>query len=97
MRRALDVDVAPPVGLEIGDVDLQLFGRRLHHHAARLLGRGDHRVADAVGAARGKTAHAMRPGVGIGGVDVDVLHRHAERLRANLPGHGFHALPEIDR
>src|SRR5579863_8948350 len=39
----------------------------------------------------------MRPGVGIGGVDVDVLYRHAERLGADLPRHRLHALAEIDR
>ena len=44
-----------------------------------------------------KRAHAMRAGVGIGGVDIDVLDGHAERLGADLPRHRFHALAEIDR
>ena len=97
MRRALDVDIAAPVGIEIGGVDLQLLGGGLHHDAARLLGRRHDGVADAMGAARGERAHAVRPGVGVRGVDIDVLDRHAERLGADLPRHGFHALAEIDR
>ena len=97
VRRALDVDVAAAVGFEIGGVDFELLGRRLHHHAARLLRRRHHGVADAMGAARGERAHAVRPGVGIGGVDIDVLDGHAERLGADLPGHRLHALAEIDR
>ncbi len=39
MRRALDVDVAAAVGFEVGGIDLELLGRRLHHHAARFLAR----------------------------------------------------------
>src|SRR6476646_9058761 len=39
----------------------------------------------------------MRPGVGIGGVDIDVLDRHTECLCADLPRHRLHALPEVDR
>ena len=39
----------------------------------------------------------MRAGVGIGGVDIDVLDRHAQRFRADLPGHRFHPLTEVDR
>ena len=31
-----------------------------------------------------KRAHAMRAGIGVGGVDIDVLDRHAERLGADL-------------
>ena len=95
--RALHVDVASPVGVEVRDIDLEFLRRRLHHHRARLARRRRDRVADAVGAARGEAAHAMRAGVGIGRVDIDVLDRHAERLGADLPRHRLHALAEIDR
>ena len=54
MRRALDMDVAAAVGFEIGGVDFQFLGGGLHHHAARFLCRGHHRVAHAVRAARGE-------------------------------------------
>src|SRR3979411_1218075 len=70
---------------------------RAHRTAAGFLRRRHYRVADAMRAARGETAHAVRPGVGIGGVDIDVLYRHAECLRADLPGYRLHALTEIDR
>lgn len=95
--RALDVDVAAPVGVEVGGVDFQFLGGGLHHDAARFLGRRHDGVADAMGAARGERAHAVRAGVGIRRIDIDVLDRHAERLGADLPRHGFHALAEIDR
>ena len=49
---------------------------------ARLLRRHDDGVADAVRAADGEGAHAVRAGVGVGGVDDDVVVRHAERLGA---------------
>ena len=39
----------------------------------------------------------MRAGIGIGGIDINVLDRHAQGLRANLPGHRFHPLSEVDR
>ena len=39
----------------------------------------------------------MRAGIGIGGVDVNVLDGHAQRLGADLPRHRFHPLAEIDR
>ena len=97
VRRALDVDVAAAVGLEVDGVDLELLGGRLHHHAARLPRRDHHGVADAMRAARGEAPHAVRAGVGVGGVDVDVLDRHAERLGADLPGDRLHALAEVDR
>src|SRR3954468_14088947 len=97
VRRALDVDVATPVGFEIGGVDLEFLGGALHHHAARLARRRHHGIADAMGAARSERAHAMRAGVGIGGVDVAVLDGYAERLCADLPRDRLHALAEIDR
>ena len=97
VRRALDVNVAAPVGLEVGDVDFELLRRRLHHDAARLARRGHDGVAHPMGAARGETAHAMGAGVGIGGVDINVLDRHPERLGADLARHRLHALSEIDR
>ena len=84
------------VGFEIGSVDLEFLGGGLHHHPASFTGGGHDSVADAMGAARGETAHAVRTGVGIGGVDIDILDRHAERLGADLPGHRLHALAEID-
>ncbi|MET4792526.1 hypothetical protein ABIF64_004704 [Bradyrhizobium japonicum] len=97
MRRTLDVDVAASVGFEIGGVDLELLGGRLHHHAACLARRGHHRIADAMGAARGEGAHAVRTGVGIRGIDIDVLDGNAQCLRADLPRHRLHALAEVDR
>jgi len=39
----------------------------------------------------------MRPGIRIGGVDIDFLDRHTESFRANLSRHRFHPLSEIDR
>jgi hypothetical protein len=96
VRRALDVDVAAPVRVEVGGVDLQFLGRRLHHDAPRFARRRHHGVADPVGAAGGEGAHAVRAGVGIGGVDEDVLHGDAERLGADLAGDGLHALAEVD-
>ena len=39
----------------------------------------------------------MRPGIRIGGVDIDVLDRHAESFRAISSRHRFHPLSEIDR
>jgi hypothetical protein len=94
--RALDVNVALAVGLEVFGVDLEFLGRGVEHHRARLLGGGDDGVADAVGAARGERAHAVRAGVGVGGVDIDVLDRHAEGFRGDLAGHRLHALAEVD-
>ena len=96
VRRALHMDVAEPVGFEIAGVDLELFRRRLHHHAARLARRNRDRVADAMRAARRERAHVVRAGVAVGGVDVDILDRHAERFGRDLPRHRFHALAEID-
>src|SRR5207237_5949702 len=63
VRRALDVDVAAPVGIEVGGVDFQFLGGGLHHDAARFLCRRHDSVADAVCAARGERAHAVRAGV----------------------------------
>ena len=45
---------------------------------------------------RGEAAHAVRAGVAVGGVDVDVLDRDAERLGGDLAGDGLHALAEVD-
>ena len=33
----------------------------------------------------------------VGGVDIDILDRHAQRLGADLPRHRFHTLAEVDR
>src|ERR1700733_8919831 len=38
----------------------------------------------------------MRAGVGIRGVDVNVLDRDAERLGANLSRYRFHSLAKVD-
>ena len=91
------MDVAPAVGDEIGRIDFQLLRRRFQQDAARLLGRRDDRVADPVSPARCEAAHAVRAGVGVRGVDEDVLDRDAERFRADLPHHALHALTKIDR
>ncbi len=96
-RRALDVDVAAAVGDEIGGVDFQFLGGRFEHHGARFLRRLDDRIADAVRAARGERAHAVRAGVAVGGVDVDVGDGNAKRLGRDLARDRFHALAEIDR
>jgi hypothetical protein len=95
-RRALHVDVALAVGHEVGGVDLQLLGRRLQHHGAGLERGHDHGIADAVRAARGEGAHVMRAGVAVGGVDIDIGHRDAQRLGGDLAGDGLHPLPEVD-
>ena len=63
---------------------------------ARFLRRHDDGVADAVRAAAGEGAHAMRAGVGVGGVDDDRLDRHADRLGADLRHHRLQPLAEID-
>jgi hypothetical protein len=97
MRRALDMNVAAPVGFQVGSVDLELFCRRLHHNAARLPCRDHHRVADPMGAPRGERSHAMRPGIGIRGIDVDIIDGHTERLGADLARDRLHALAEVDR
>ena len=97
VRRAFDTDRAFAIGLEVAGIDFEFLRRRLHHHRTRLTRRHHHRIADAVRAARGERAHAMWPGIGIGGVDIDVLDRHAQRLGADLPRHRFHALAEVDR
>ena len=47
--------------------------------------------------ARGEAAHAVRSGVGVRGVDEDVLDRHAEGFGADLAHHALHALSEVDR
>ena len=69
----------------------------LEHHLARFP-RGHHDgVADAVRAAAGEGAHAVRPGVGVGGVDHHLVVGHAERLGGDLRADRLDALAEIDR
>ena len=51
VRRALDMDGAAPVRFEVGDIDLELLGRRLHHHGAGFARGRRHRIADPVRAA----------------------------------------------
>ena len=93
---ALHMDVAEAIGFEIAGVDLKLFRRRLHHHAARLARRDRDRIADAMRAARRERAHVVRAGIAIGGVDVDILDRHTEGLGRDLARHGLHPLAEVD-
>ena len=81
VRRALDGDEAGAVRLQIDGGDLQFVGGDLQQHLARFLRRHDDGVADAMGAPAGERAHAVRAGVGVGGVDQDHLQRQAERLR----------------
>ena len=78
-------------------VDLELLGGRLQHHAARLPRRDDHGVADAMRAARGEGAHAVRAGVGVGGVDIARPRPARRASRRDLPRDRLHALAEIDR
>ena len=85
----------PSVSRSVG-VDLELVRRDLHQHGARLLRRHDDGVADAVGAAAGEGAHAVRAGVGVGGVDQHHVRRHADRLGADLGHHRLQPLAEID-
>ena len=96
VRRTFHADRALAVGFEIARIDFKLLGGRFHHHRARFARRHHHRIADAMRAARGERAHAMRTGVGIGGVDIHIFHRHAERFGADLPRHRFHPLSEVD-
>ena len=71
-------------------------GGDLEHHLARFPRRHHDGVADAVRAAAGEGAHAMRAGVGVGGVDHDVVVGHAERLGGDLRADRLDALAEID-
>jgi hypothetical protein len=95
--RALDMDVAASVGLEIGGVDFQFLSGGLHHHAARLAAAAITALPDPVGAARGERAHAMRARCRNRQCRHRRPRRNAERLRADLPRHRLHALAEIDR
>ena len=97
VRRAVHVDAALAVGDEVAGVDLELGGGHLEHHLARLAGGHDDGVADAVGAAAGEGAHAVRAGVGVGGVDHHALVGDAERLGGDLRADGLDALAEVDR
>ena len=91
------MDVAAAVRHEVGGIDLELLRGRLEHHCPRLQCRLDHSVADTVRAARGEGAHAVRAGVAVGRVDVDILDRDAKRFGGNLTRHRLHALAKIDR
>ena len=95
--RALDMDVATPVRDQIGRIDLELLRSRFNHHGAGLLRGLDDSIADAVGAARGERTHAVRAGVAVSGIHIDIRHWDPERFRRDLPGHGFHTLAQIDR
>ena len=96
VRRTFHPNGALAVGLQIAWVDFKLLSGRLEHHPACFARRRHYRVADAMCSARGERPHAMRTGVGISGVDVNVLDRHAQRLGANLPRHRFHSLAKVD-
>ena len=89
LRRARHMDIALAVGHKIGGIHFQLLGRHLQHHRARLLGRHDDGIADAMRPAAGKGPHAMRASIGVGGIDPDRVHRHAEGLGADLRHHGL--------
>ena len=94
--RAVDVDAALAVGDEIAGIDLELGRGDLEHDFAGFA-RGHHDgVADAVRAAAGEGAHAMRTGVGVGRVDHDGVVGHAEHLGGDLRADGLDALAEID-
>ena len=95
-RRALDVDVALAVGLQVRGAHLELLRGDFEQHGARLLGGHDDGVADAVRAAARKGAHAVRARVGVGGVDDDVVVGDADGLGADLRHHRLQALAEID-
>ncbi len=85
--RSLDADVAGAVCFEIIRVGLQLVGSDIHHHLARLLSGLHDGISHAVGGAAGEGAHAVRAGVGIGGVNQHVVKGHTQRLGANLGNH----------
>ena len=84
--RTLDVDVAAAVGDEVGGVDFEFLGGGLEHHGAGFLRGLDDGVADAVRAAGGEAAHAVRAGVAVGGVDVDVGRRGRRGSRRRSGG-----------
>ena len=96
-RHALDVNAALAVGLEVGGAHLELLGRDVEQHGPRLLRRHDDGVADPVRAAAGEGAHAVRPGVGVGGVDDHHLRRYADRFGTDLGHHRSEPLAEIGR
>ena len=96
LRRAFHQYIALTVGLEVGSIHLQLFRRHFQHHLAGFLGRLDDGIAGAVRAARGEGAHAVRAGIGVGGVDDDAVCGHADRFGADLRHDLLHALAEID-
>ena len=96
VRRAVDMDAALAVGDEVAGVDLELGRGHFQHHLAGLARRHHDGVADAVSAAAGEGAHAMRAGVGVGRVDHHAVIGHAERLGGDLRADGLDALAEID-
>ena len=70
------MNVSHTIAAKVGGVGLEQIGGDLHHYAARLLGRRDHGVADAVCPTRGERAHAVRTGIGIRRVDDHALGGH---------------------
>ena len=52
-------------------------------------------LPDPVRRPAGERAHVVRPGVGVGGLDVDVVHAHAERLGADLADHRAEPLSQV--
>ena len=94
---ALDLDIALAVGLKIGGIHFEFFGGDFEEDGLCLLRRHDDGIADAMRTARGKSAHAMRARVGVGGIDPDGVDRDTQGLGADLRHHGLQALAEIDR
>ena len=69
----------------------------VHHHVSGLLGCPFHGHARNVRRARGICAGVKGGHIGVGGVDQDVLERHAENLGGNLSENGVGAGAEVCR
>ncbi len=74
---------------------LELLGRDLEERLLRLERGRDHGVAHPVGRSAGERAHVVRPGIGVGRVDDDLLERHAHRLGGDLADDRPQPLPEV--
>ena len=93
--RTADEYIALAIGLQVVRAGLQLVAGDLQHDLARLLGGHDDGIANPVGGPAGESAHAVRPGVGIGRVDHHIFDRQAQGLGPNLGQNCLQALTQI--
>ena len=93
--RAFDADEARTVRLKVIGAGFQLVGCDFQQGLLRLFRGHDDGVARAMRGAAGEGAHAVRPRVGVTGVDEHILHRHAQRLRTDLREDGLEALAQV--